>query len=539
MKKPPKIRCAIYTRKSTEEGLDQEFNSLDAQRVAAEAYIQSQIHEGWELIPTHYDDGGFSGGNMQRPALKKLLDDIEAKKVDVVIVYKVDRLSRALNDFAKMVELFDTHEVSFVSVTQQFNTTTSMGRLTLNVLLSFAQFEREVTGERIRDKFAASKKKGMWMGGPLTLGYDLDNRKLLVNETEAGQVKFIFEKYLEIREVKALADYLSKHGYKTKSWTKQNGEVAGGTDFTKNSLRKLLSNPLYIGRIRHKEKTYEGEQDAIIDQELWQQIQDLLKENATKRKSKKNQNHEVLFKGKVYDPTGELFTSTYTRRGSKRYHYYLNKRSNCRISVPELNAIVTNSLVELDLSKVDLDMNSLTNAEISQRYILAVGDIAKAAVDKIVIEESKLSILLNKRKLESLIEGSEFSCADKAETIEVIAYITFRRYAGRKIAYSADGNAISISRTNHDHALVRAMARSHKWNKMLESGEVVTRNEIAKLERVDQDYVGDILQLKYLAPEIVTMILKGTQPRTLKVFHLTKQKLPTCWDEQKTLLNIA
>jgi DNA invertase Pin-like site-specific DNA recombinase len=268
------VRCAVYTRKSSEEGLEQSFNSLDAQREACEAYILSQRQEGWRVIETAYDDGGYSGGSMERPALKQLLADIDARKVDIVVVYKVDRLTRSLADFARIVQVFDSRNVSFVSVTQQFNTTSSMGRLTLNVLLSFAQFEREVTGERIRDKIAASKRKGMWMGGRVPLGYDLKDRKLIVNPAEAKQVQEIFRSYLEVGCVRKLRTHLEQRRALSKVRISPSGQKAGGGSHSRGALYKLLANRTYIGEISHKEKAYPGEHEAIIDRELWEKRED-------------------------------------------------------------------------------------------------------------------------------------------------------------------------------------------------------------------------------------------------------------------------
>jgi site-specific DNA recombinase len=274
-------RCAVYTRKSSEEGLQQDFNSLHAQREACEAYIRSQASEGWILVKTAYDDGGLSGGNMERPAVQRLLADIRAKRVDVVVVYKVDRLTRSLMDFAKMVEEFDQHGVSFIAVTQQFNTTTSMGRLTLNVLLSFAQFEREVTAERIRDKIAASKRKGMWMGGNLPLGYDVANRKLVINPEEAKTVKLIYERYLELGCVRLLQQDMNKGGIRSKVRVSREGRRSGGQAFSRGALYTLLANPIYVGDIRHKAVNYEGQQEPILDRDLWQKIQQRLKAQGT------------------------------------------------------------------------------------------------------------------------------------------------------------------------------------------------------------------------------------------------------------------
>ena len=279
------LRCAIYTRKSSEHGLEQDFNSLDAQREAAEAYIKSQAHEGWKLVKTHYDDGGLSGGTLERPALQSLLADIRARKIDVVVVYKVDRLTRSLADFAKLVELFEAHGVSFVSVTQQFNTTTSMGRLTLNVLLSFAQFEREVAGERIRDKFAASRRKGMWMGGTIPLGYDVKDRKLVVNEAEAETVRLIFRRYLRARvRFKLSAELDRKKGIRSKQRILTSGRVLGGCTFGRGALYHLLRNRIYRGEVVHKGIAYPGEHEAIVAEELWNAVQAKLSGNILRQR---------------------------------------------------------------------------------------------------------------------------------------------------------------------------------------------------------------------------------------------------------------
>lgn len=319
------IRCAIYTRKSSEEGLEQSFNSLEAQREACQAYVASQKHENWRALSAHYDDGGYSGGSMDRPALQQLLADIDAGKIDTVVVYKVDRLTRSLADFAKIIERFDTRQVSFVSVTQQFNTTTSMGRLTLNVLLSFAQFEREVTGERIRDKIAASKRKGMWMGGTLPVGYDLCDRKLVVNVEEAAQVKKIFELYLELGCVSKLKECLSRAGFKSKVRTNRSGQKAGGKSYARGALYCLLQNPIYIGKIRHRDAVYEGEHKGIIPQQLWERVQERLKTNGITRRTGRNAKSPSLLVGLLYDPQGNRFTPFHTDRRGKRYRYYVSQ----------------------------------------------------------------------------------------------------------------------------------------------------------------------------------------------------------------------
>jgi DNA invertase Pin-like site-specific DNA recombinase len=316
VKKPivRKLRCAVYTRKSSEEGLDMEFNSLDAQREACEAYVASQKAEGWLLVPDRYDDGGFSGGTLERPALQRLIADIEARRVDVVVVYKIDRLSRSLMDFAKLVEVFDRNNVTFVSVTQSFDTTTSMGRLTLNILLSFAQFEREVIGERIRDKFAASRKKGMWMGGFVPLGYDVKDRKLVVNEAEAATVQMIFQRFLRVGSMTKLTVALRSEGVRTK----------GGKPVDKGYLYRILNNRVYIGEAVHKGVAYPGEHSAIIERTLWDRVHEIIRESPRKRAVRTRAQTPALLKGLIFGPTGRAMTPAHTRKGGKLYRYYVS-----------------------------------------------------------------------------------------------------------------------------------------------------------------------------------------------------------------------
>jgi site-specific DNA recombinase len=310
-----KLRCAVYTRKSTEEGLEMEFNSLDAQRESCEAYVASQRAEGWLLVSDRYDDGGFSGGTLERPALKRLLADIEAGRIDVVVVYKIDRLSRSLMDFSRLVEVFDRQNVTFVSVTQSFNTTTSMGRLTLNVLLSFAQFEREVIGERIRDKFAASRRKGMWMGGWAPLGYEVRDRKLVVNEQDAKLVQSIFQRFLKTGSATILARQLIKEGVRNKY----------GKLIDKGMLYKLLNNPVYIGEAVHKGVSYPGEHTAIVDRKVWDRVQAQFKLNPRKRSGSARSQTPSLLKGLIFGPTGAAMSPSHTRRKGKLYRYYVSQ----------------------------------------------------------------------------------------------------------------------------------------------------------------------------------------------------------------------
>jgi DNA invertase Pin-like site-specific DNA recombinase len=319
-----KTRCAIYTRKSSEEDLEMEFNSLDAQREAGVAYIQSQKHEGWILVGDRYDDGGFSGGSMERPALQRLLRDVECGVVDVVVVYKVDRLSRSLIDFARIVEVLDKQNVSFVSITQQFNTTTSMGRLTLNILLSFAQFEREVIGERIRDKFAASRARGMWMGGTPPLGYDVVDRKLVINEKEAELVRLIFKRFLRVGSVTKLAQELRRAGHTTKSWTTQDGKHRAGKPIDKCAIYKVLANRVYLGEAVHKGTPYPGEHEAIIDRATWDKVQAILAENTVARANCSRTQMPALLRGMIYAPGGHAMTPSHTRKAGKLYRHYVS-----------------------------------------------------------------------------------------------------------------------------------------------------------------------------------------------------------------------
>ncbi len=318
-----KLRCAIYTRKSSEEGLEMEFNSLDAQREAGLAYIQSQRSEGWILVGDRYDDGGFSGGSMERPGLQRLLRDVEAGRIDVIVVYKVDRLSRSLTDFARIVDVFDTHNASFVSITQAFNTTTSMGRLTLNILLSFAQFEREVIGERIRDKFAASRARGMWMGGTPPLGYDVRDRKLVVNEAEAELLRLIFSRFLRVGSATKLAQELRRAGHTTKCWTTQDGKHRPGKPIDKGAIYKLLNNRVYLGEAVHKGTSYPGEQAAIIDAATWDKVHAILAANRVARANGTRAQTPALLRGLIFAPGGHAMTPSHTRKAGKLYRYYV------------------------------------------------------------------------------------------------------------------------------------------------------------------------------------------------------------------------
>ena len=394
-----KIRCAIYTRKSSEEGLDLEFNSLDAQRESSEAFIASQQHEGWVCVPTRYDDGGFSGGSMDRPALNRLLADIAAGKVECVVVYKVDRLSRSLLDFSKIMETFDNHGVSFVSVTQQFNTTHSMGRLTLNILLSFAQFEREIIGERIRDKISAQRRRGKWTGGVPVLGYDVDRSsaspKLVINAAEAVQVRRIFGLYLELGSLLPLAAELTKLRIHNKAWSTKAGQARGGRPFDKCTLHSLLTNPVYIGKIKHKNEVFDGEHDALLDTKVFEKVQTQLSQNGGGNANHLANKHGALLKGLLRcQACDSSMVHTFTGRGAKRYRYYvcLNAMKNGRVSCP------TRSLQAAEIESAVVDQISCIARDRGLRgeVLRQTGAATEAELAELQTQQSQLQRQLSR-----------------------------------------------------------------------------------------------------------------------------------------------
>lgn len=430
-----KIRCAIYTRKSTEEGLDMELNSLDVQREAAENYIKSQVNEGWVVLPEHYDDGGFSGGNINRPAFQKLMKDVENGLVDMIVVYKIDRLTRSLIDFSRMVEVFDKNNVSFVSVTQQFNTSTSMGRLTLNVLLSFAQFEREVGSERTRDKIAASKQKGMWMGGPIPLGYDIQDKKLIINQAEAELVRLIFDKYIELQSYWKVAQYLNVNGYHHKKYISRSGIEHGGREFDKASIFNIMKNPLYLGRVRHKNKEYDGQHEAIISVETWNMVRKIIEAPYQTRKIVNDEDNIPLLKGILKcGCCDRAMIHTIVKKGNNRgYRYYVSvevmKKSyeHCKIGnvpakeiedliidevkkllqTPEVISQTYQEVLLLD-DKIDeqLFINRMKNFSKVWDYLypIEVRKIVQSLIKQVIIYENKIEVQINIKGLNSKIK---------------------------------------------------------------------------------------------------------------------------------------
>jgi site-specific DNA recombinase len=384
----PKVRCAVYTRKSSEEGLEQEFNSLDAQRAAGEAYVDSQRHEGWLALDDRYDDGGYSGGTLERPALQRLIRDIEAGRVDTVVCYKIDRLSRSLTDFAKLVDVFERNRVTFVSVTQSFCTTTSMGRLTLNILLSFAQFEREVIGERIRDKFAASRRKGIFMGGHPPLGYDVRDRKLVVNPAEAELVRLIFRRFLDLGSALLLIRELNAGGHRTKSWTTQSGTFREGRPFDKGTLYKILRNRTYLGEAVHKGNSYPGEHEPIVDRATWERVHEVLASNARRRGNEARARTPAPLRGLMRcTHCSSAMTPTHTRRCGRLYRYYVclgaSRRGHDTCPVRSIAASEVEGLVLGQVRRL------LASPELVARTITAVRR-ENGAADGAVLKEGEV-----------------------------------------------------------------------------------------------------------------------------------------------------
>jgi DNA invertase Pin-like site-specific DNA recombinase len=567
------IRCAVYTRKSSEEGLEQSFNSLDARREACQAYILSQRQEGWRAINAAYDDGGFSGGLMERPGLKRLMGDIEARKVDTVVVYKVDRLTRSLADFAKMVEAFDARGVSFVSVTQQFNTTSSMGRLTLNVLLSFAQFEREVTGERIRDKIAASKRKGMWMGGMIPLGYDLKDRHLILNEKEAEHVREIFRLYLEIGCVKKLKAHFDQRGVKSKIRVSRSGNSSGGTTYSRGALYKILQNRIYLGEIPLKGQSYPGEHAPIIDRELWERVRILMAENVRSRRHGTNASAPSLLRGLLYDEGGNRFTPSHAVKRGKRYRYYVSQRvikdaasasvQPGRIPARELEKLV---LVELRsfLSSADQVVNALAHPHddlgITHALIESadgyskrlegnstsnLSEMLEVIVGRITVHQNSLEIQLDRARLRAHLLGPRFANSQRQDATSDLNQEPVTLRTETKLKRSGGELRLIIPSQSTDRAsgtavpaLVKAISRAHEWVRQIVAGEFKDQRAIAEATGLNERYVSRIIQSAFLAPQIVEAIVKGRQAPEMSLVTLLDD-VPLSWTEQTARINLA
>jgi DNA invertase Pin-like site-specific DNA recombinase len=521
-----RLRCAIYTRKSSEEGLEQGFNSLHAQREACAAYVLSQAGEGWEALAAVYDDGGYSGGSMDRPSLQALLADIRQGRIDIVVVYKVDRLTRSLADFARIVELFDAHGVSFVSVTQAFNTTTSMGRLTLNVLLSFAQFEREVTGERIRDKIAASKAKGLWMGGRAPLGYDGLDRKLVINPAEAETVRFIFSRYLELGSARVLAADLAARGVLTKARTLKTGETYAGCAFSRGGLYYLLSNPVYRGAIRHGRKVYPDAHPAIIDETTWDKVQALLANNGPGLPSTPRASARVLMGGVLRDDRGVPMQCVHTSKGPKRYRYYASRPLAAGEPKASLTRIAVGVLDEFVIERVFpiLTKGWAPDLEPAVRVSTALSSVTLGA-DRVLICIKAQAAVADL----SAIEGA---ARMDGGAVELAIAIRLKNRQGATVITTATGAA---PEGGLDRALIRAICLTRRWAVDLGSGVHASIKDLAAAQGLCEHYVARLLPLAWLAPDLVEMVLEGRQPRTLMLSAIAKEGIPPDWDEQRRL----
>ncbi|RVQ66403.1 recombinase family protein [Croceicoccus ponticola] len=548
----PRLRCAIYTRKSTDEGLDKDFNSLDAQREACAAYVMSQRHEGWVLHPDPYDDGGCTGGNMERPGLQQLLDDVKAGLVDIVVVYKVDRLTRSLTDFARIVEVLDDAGASFVSVTQEFNTTNSMGRLTLNVLLSFAQFEREVISERIRDKVAASKAKGMWMGGPVPLGYRVEHRKLIVAPEEASVVSEIMQRYLACDTVTELLAEMEQDGIVTARRAQRDGSIRGGVPFRRDGLISLLSNRIYVGEIVHKGASYRGEHEGIIDRDLFDQVQAKLASQPKPRIQSTRHRIVSMLAGMLYDDTGKPMVPTHTRNHGRRYRYYVTRPSEVGSGVatslpaPDLEAAVRTALAGylsdsgmLRKLASDLPTHQLA-ALITHAGYLADGIVSASPSDlREALQSLGFTATINRDGVSAsicqsaLLQGASID-ADDGHRIPIEIPYTFENH-GHEQRLRLD--PLRSEQARLDEQLLDLLARAfNARDQLLAMDEVhassTSATEIRHLRR--------IARVSYLDPVIIKSFLDGTQPRDLTSRKLWRiGTLPIAWHEQKFALGFS
>ncbi|MDX2288390.1 MAG: recombinase family protein [Hyphomicrobiaceae bacterium] len=558
-----RLNCAIYTRKSSDEGLEKEFNSLDAQREGCAAYITSQKHAGWVPHPDLYDDGGLSGGTMERPALLRLLADITSGKVQIVVVYKVDRLTRSLADFAKIVDVLDAHDASFVSVTQQFNTTTSMGRLTLNMLLSFAQFEREIAGERIRDKIAASKAKGMWMGGNVPLGYDVRERKLIVNEAEAEMVRMIFHRYAELGSVRLLGHELDRLGVVSKRREGAGGVLAGGNRLSRGALYTLLQNPIYRGEIGHQGKVYPGQHEAIIDAELWQRVQERLAGNRQARALGDTAEAPSLLAGLIVDGDGQRMTPTHAVKKGRRYRYYVSAQlisgtrsdqaKGWRIPAGDIEVLVLDRLrafVASDLgealSRFDLDASAVRSAMMkASQFVegwaslppIKLRELVRTVVETITVDDEGVVASLKPREFATILLGERCIIPEARQpgAIELTIDAKLRR-AGKGIRLVVGGGAAE----KPDGQMITLLRDAHATRDALMSGRDKTIDAMAQRLGIKRDLLSAQMRLTYLAPDIVRALILGRPGEGLTPAGLLSlcKNLPHDWQLQRTVIGL-
>lgn len=555
------VRCAIYTRKSTEDGLEQEYNSLDAQYDACTAYALSQRHEGWTVTTDRYDDGGFSGGTLERPGLKRLLADIEAGKVDIILLYKIDRLTRSLSDFAKIVEILDRKGASFVSITQSFNTTTSMGRLTLNMLLSFAQFEREVTGERIRDKIYASKRKGIWMGGPVPLGYDVIDRKLLVNEVEAEQVRYIMQLYLKASSVPELVDILAKSGSYTKIQQRKDGGTRGGCHFKRGNLYHLLSNRVYRGMTVHKGEAFQGEHEAIVAEELWDQVQVKLAKQGQGGSSRKVSARTGVLAGLIYNAEGTPMVLTHTQKGNRRFHYYANRyealgdTTASRVNARDIEDIVVGQLSQtlalgIQVQSVLLDgtytadqLHNLISrcrqlgTELTAAKYIRKQAIVRNVVDRVELNEDRVVIKIDNRSLLNAIAADGSIQPSSSNLMIEREAIRLRRGKALRLIIPATsaGQGMSL----RDDKLVALIAESREIMNQITTNPDKSVPTLAAEQGRCRVRMMKVAKLVCLDPYIVTAIVEGRQPLNLSPGKLLAADLPLAWADQRRVLGFS
>jgi DNA invertase Pin-like site-specific DNA recombinase len=499
------IRCAIYTRKSTEHGLELEFNSLDAQRDACEAYIKSQASQGWRALPQHYDDPAYSGGNLDRPALQQLLRDIDAGLIDVIVVYKIDRLTRSLADFAKLVEAFDAKSISFVAVTQQFNTTTSMGRLTLNVLLSFAQFERELSSERVRDKVAASRRKGKWTGGTVPLGYDAKDKKLVINRAEAETVRYIFKRYLELQSFSKLVEDLDRKGIVTKRRDTKVTKYKGGIPFTYGPLAHFLKNRLYTGDIGHKDKWFPGEHVAIVDRKTFDQVQQLLKSRSAGRKATRSSSQALLL-GKLHDDRGNRMSPSFSTKNGIRYRFYVSS------ALLRGRKAAAGSVARVAAAEIE----DAVLATLATHQQAADARNAIDLLERVVVARSRLVIAM--------------ASGDLPRQEIVIPWTTQQKDAQPTVEENG------FPRDGRSESLVQSVVRAHAWMHLLQDGTYGSIEELADANGIHPKVVRQNLRLAHLSPEVTSAILYGSQPVRLSLARIPKLLLLK-WTDHRSLLD--
>jgi site-specific DNA recombinase len=527
-------RCAIYTRKSTEYNLELAFNSLAAQREACEGYIKSQAHDGWRLIPGRYDDGAFSGASLDRPALQQLLADVRAGKIDIVLVYKVDRLTRSLADFAKLIELFDAHGVSFVSVTQSFNTSSSMGRLTLNVLLSFAQFERELIGERVRDKIAASKRKGIWVGGPVPLGYAAVDKKILVVPTEAEAVRTIFARYLELGSVRALAQDLDRRGIRSKPRRRSNGRTVGGGRFGVGALAYLLKNRFYIGEVVYRGEVHRGEHEPILDSTLFEAVQAKLAAQAVARRCRLR-GSPALLTGRLFDDRGNRMSPTHANKGGVRYRYYVSQAVLQR-KPPPPGLISRVPAAEIEALVVAALRNHLDASGAAEPLPDNDRELLERHLERVTLTANHLEL-----RLRQSVEPTQAHDSANNSAGRPIASVTTIPWsspvpAAVKGTVHVPAHNTPMTPSRRD-ALLMAIAKARNWADELVHGRVGSFAVLARREGKVERHIRLLVPLAFLSPRIVSGLLDGTAPAGLTITALARA-LPWSWAEQERRLGL-